>query len=120
MTYHYSPHTGELIATDNPADWMASTDSPPPAFDAQTAGCFWRDGVWVVVQALPSGPTIQDQLAQLDAANTLTQRNLRETVMLMAEAFKTVTNGAVDLSTIPGVAKVYAVEAEAAALRSQL
>lgn len=65
-------------------------------------------------------PTIPQQLAQLDSDNTLTQRNLRETVMLMAEAFKQVTNGAVDLSTIPGVAKVYAVEAEAATLRGKL
>lgn len=68
----------------------------------------------------PPEPTIQDKLNALDAENQLTQRNLRETVMLMAEAFKTVTNGAVDLSTIPGVAKVYLVEAEAAALRAQL
>lgn len=65
-------------------------------------------------------PTTQDLLIKLDADNPLTQRNLRETVMLMAEAFKQVTNGAVDLSTIPGVAKVYEVEAEAAALRAQL
>ena len=63
---------------------------------------------------------MQDQLNKLDADNALTQRNLRETVMLMAEAFKVVSNNAVDLSTIPGVQKVYAVEAEAAALRSQL
>jgi hypothetical protein len=72
------------------------------------------------LKPVPPEPTVQDKLAQLDADNTLTQRNLRETVMLMAEAFKTVTNGAVDLSTIPGVAKVYAVEAEAALLREQL
>jgi hypothetical protein len=65
-------------------------------------------------------PTVQEQLNALDAQNALTQRNLRETVMLMAEAFKTVTNGAVDLSQIPGVAKVYAVEQEAAQLRALL
>jgi len=65
-------------------------------------------------------PTTQDLLIKLDADNQLTQRNLRETVMLMAEAFKQVTNGAVDLSNIPGVAQVYAVEAEAAVLRAQL
>ena len=65
-------------------------------------------------------PTTQDLLNKLDADNTLTQRNLRETIMLMAEAFKQVTNGAVDLSTIPGVAKVYEVEAGAEALRAQL
>lgn len=72
------------------------------------------------LRPVPPPPTTQDLLNKLDADNTLTQRNLRETVMLMAEAFKQVTNGAVDLSTIPGVAKVYEVEAEAAALRAQL
>ena len=65
-------------------------------------------------------PSPQDLLNKLDADNALTQRNLRETVMLMAEAFKQVTGGAADLSAIPGVAKVYAVEAEAEALRAQL
>ena len=68
----------------------------------------------------PPAPTAQDLLNKLDADNTLTQRNLRETIMLMNEAFKLVSNNAVDLSAIPGVAKVYAVEAEAAALRAQL
>jgi hypothetical protein len=69
---------------------------------------------------VPQPPTIQDKLAALDAANALTQRNLRETVMLMAEAFKQLSSGAVDLTQIPGVAKVYEVEAEAAVLRAQL
>ena len=63
---------------------------------------------------------LRTALAELDAANALTQRNLRETVMLMAEAFKQISGGAVDLSAIPGVAQVYAVEAEAEALRAQL
>lgn len=40
--------------------------------------------------------------------------------MLMNEAFKMVSNNAVDLSNIPGVAKVYEVEAQAEALRAQL
>jgi hypothetical protein len=65
-------------------------------------------------------PTVQDQLNALDAANALTQRNLRETVMLMAEAFKQLSSGAVDLTQIPGVAKVYEVEAAASVLRGQL
>ena len=72
------------------------------------------------LRPVPPPPTTQDLLNKLDADNTLTQRNLRETVMLMAEAFKQVTNGAVDLSTIPGVAKVYEVVAQAEALRAQL
>ena len=72
------------------------------------------------LRPVPPAPTTQDLLAKLDADNQLTQRNLRETVMLMVEAFKQVTGGAVDMSTIPGVAKVYEVEAQAAVLRAQL
>ncbi len=72
------------------------------------------------LRPVPPAPTAQDLLNKLDADNTLTQRNLRETIMLMNEAFKLVSSNSVDLSAIPGVAKVYAVEAEAAALRVQL
>jgi hypothetical protein len=72
------------------------------------------------LRPVPPPPTTQDLLNKLDADNTLTQRNLRETIMLMNEAFKLVSNNAVDLSNIPGVAQVYAVEAQAAALRAQL
>jgi hypothetical protein len=64
--------------------------------------------------------SVADKLNQLNAEHTLTNRNLCETIMRMAEAFKQVTGGLVDLSTIPGVAKAYAVEAQAAELRSQL
>lgn len=67
-----------------------------------------------------AAPTAQDLLAKLDADNALTQRNLRETIMLMNEAFKTISGGALDLGQIPGVAQVYAVEAQAEALRAQL
>ena len=72
------------------------------------------------LRPVPPPPTTQDLLNKLDADNTLTQRNLRETIMLMNEAFKLVSSNSVDLSAIPGVAKVYAVEAEAAALRATL
>ena len=72
------------------------------------------------LRPVPPAPTAQDLLNKLDADNTLTQRNLRETIMLMNEAFKLVSNNAVDLSNIPGVSQVYAVEAQAAVLRSQL
>lgn len=72
------------------------------------------------LKPVPAPPTAKDLLDKLDADNALTQRNLRETIQLMTEAFKTVTNGAVDLSQIPGVAKVYEVEAQAQALREQL
>lgn len=69
-------------------------------------------------EALLNGP--KAKLAQLDAENTLTQRNLRETIMLMSEAFKQVTGGVLDISSIPGVAKVYEIEQQAAQLRTQL
>lgn len=72
------------------------------------------------IPILDRTPTPQDLLNKLDADNALTQRNLRETVMLMAEAFKTISGGALNLSQIPGVAKVYEVEAQAAVLRAQL
>lgn len=65
-------------------------------------------------------PTVAEQLAKLDAENALTQRNLREALMLLSEAVKLASNNAVDLTTIPGIAKVYQVEAEAAALRAAL
>ena len=72
------------------------------------------------LRPVPPAPTAQDMLNKLDADNTLTQRNLRETIMLMNEAFKLVSSNSVDLSNIPGVAQVYAVEAQAAVLRGQL
>ena len=71
-------------------------------------------------RSVSNAGTAAYKLAALDAANALTQRNLRETVMLMSEAFKQITGGAVNLTSIPGVAKVYEVEAQAAALRAQL
>jgi hypothetical protein len=65
-------------------------------------------------------PTPRDLLAKLDADNALTQRNLREAILLMAEGFKQATGGALDLSQVRGVAIVAAVEAQAEALRAQL
>lgn len=53
MTYYYSPHTGERIVTNDPADWMGSTDIAPPAFETATAGCFWRGASWEIVASRP-------------------------------------------------------------------
>jgi hypothetical protein len=72
------------------------------------------------LRPVPPLPTVQELLAKLDIDNTLTQRNLRESILLMAEAVKVATNNAVDLSQIPGIAKVAQVEAEAVLLRKQL
>ena len=70
--------------------------------------------------ALVPVPTAKDLLAKLDADNALSQRNLRETILLMSEAFKQLSNGALDLTAIPGVKRVKDVEAQAAVLRNQL
>lgn len=67
----------------------------------------------------PIDPRIE-RLRELDRENELTQHRLREIVMLMTEAFKQVTGGALDLTAIPGVSQVFAVEAEAAAIRAEL
>ena len=48
---YYSPHTGELIETATPSDWMGLTDLVPPIFDSATQGCFFRSGAWVIVDA---------------------------------------------------------------------
>lgn len=94
----------------------------PEDYQALLAGTHTLEGGQLVpyVAPEPLPPTVAQQLARLDADNALSQRSLRETILLMAAAFETVTDGAVDLTKIPGVAKVAAVEAEAAALRAQL
>jgi hypothetical protein len=51
--YAYSPDTGEFINIETPSDWMSSTDIAPPAYDSQTAGCFFRNGAWEIVTATP-------------------------------------------------------------------
>lgn len=85
----------------NYLSWLSEGNTPEPA-------------------DVPPPPTVQDRLTALDATNALTQRNLREALMLMTEAIKLATNNAVDLTTVPGIEKVYSVEAEAATLRAQL
>lgn len=55
--YAYNPATGELIRTDNVADWMGTTEVPPPEFDPATDGCFWRGDHWELVPGeVPSDP----------------------------------------------------------------
>lgn len=49
----YSPHTGEHIDGATPAPWMGRAGVMPPEYDAQTHGCFWRDGAWAVEEAEP-------------------------------------------------------------------
>ncbi|MCA3173567.1 MAG: hypothetical protein ING25_11035 [Burkholderiales bacterium] len=100
------PNTNDTCLSDDPIDgWVEITQEELAAIHATR-----------VVQE----PAALTALQQLEADNQITQRRLRETIMLMAEAFKQITAGALDLSQIPGVAQVYAVEAQAAALRAEL
>lgn len=61
-----------------------------------------------------------ERLAEIDQEAQLTPRAFRELVILMTEGFKAATAGALDLTTVPGVAQVYTLETEAQALRSEL
>lgn len=79
--YAYSPDTGEIIRTDNPADWMGTTSVAPPEFDPATAGCFWRGDHWEIVPGeVPSDPvpevvTMRQARLALLGAGLLTQVN---------------------------------------------
>ena len=77
------------------------------------------DQVKAIQNPAPPALTVSQQLAKLDADNSLSQRNLRDFIMLTAKAMQEL-NPAMDLTQIPGVAKVVAVEAQAAALRAQM
>lgn len=61
MQYAYSPDTGELINTTNPAPWMGTTTVAPPTYNPATAGCFWRNGAWAVVSSVvPAAQLLAD------------------------------------------------------------
>ena len=51
--FYYSPHTGEVINTSTPADWMGKTHIAPPPFNPVNQGAFFREGAWVVETAVP-------------------------------------------------------------------
>ena len=50
--YFYSPHTGEQILTDDPADWMGSTTVAPPAYNPAIESCCFELGAWVIRQPI--------------------------------------------------------------------
>ena len=51
--FYYSPHTGEVINTSTPADWMGKTHIAPPLFNPVNQGAFFREGAWVVETTVP-------------------------------------------------------------------
>ena len=56
----YSPHTGEHIITDNPADWVGKAGVPSPEYDSKPQGCFWRGDHWEVVAGGPNAMTEEE------------------------------------------------------------
>ena len=89
--YAYNPTTGELIPTDTVADWMGSTEVPPPDFDAVASGCFWRGDRWEVIEAqppaavVPSAVTMRQTRLALLGAGLLAQVNAAIAAMPGAE-----------------------------------
>jgi hypothetical protein len=69
MKHYYSPHTGEHIATANPADWMGVTDTAPPAHDPGQATPMFQAGAWVLVPVAQPDPmaATAPRLAQVRA-----------------------------------------------------
>jgi hypothetical protein len=101
--------TNDTRLSDEPIEgWVEITQEELEAIYAERALVY------------PEPPVALVELQKLETENQITQRRLRETIMLMSEAFKQLTGGALDLSQIPGVAQVYAVEARAAELRAEL
>ena len=103
MIYCFSPHTGEIINTDTPADWMGRTDLVPPSVSASQSAVF-QSGAWAVVEAVPVVPAVpttvtmsQAQLAllaagHLDAIEAAVAQMSRESQILWRKA-NTVVRG---------------------------
>jgi len=102
----YSPHTGEHIRTDNPADWMGRAGTPAPDYSPALASAFWRGDGWEIVEASPPARTRDEILQALAQIDVRSIRALREgdTVRIASlEAEAAALRGA--LSNLPAVAE---------------
>lgn len=110
--YAYHPTTRELIATSEPAPWMASTSIVPPPFDPATQGAFFHDGAWSIINAVPGTTQRRAEIMmRLAAIDTESIRPAREVSAALAAG---------QLAPAFSVSKIAALEAEAAALRNEL
>lgn len=66
MIYCFSPHTGEIINTDTPADWMGRTDLVPPSVSTSQSAVF-RGGAWEVVEAVPVAEIVPTTISMAQA-----------------------------------------------------
>lgn len=76
MNYYYSPHTGEQIVTDDPADWMGGTTVAPPVHNQAVESCFFDSGAWVI--RWPAEPLLDElktaKNAEINAARLTANR----------------------------------------------
>lgn len=82
----YSPHTGEHIATNDPADWVGRAGTPAPVYDAQTQGCFWRDSAWVVEDVVPEPTPVPEMVSRAQGKAALIQADLWAGVLSFVES----------------------------------
>ena len=61
----YSPHTGEHIRTDSPADWMGRAPVFAPEYDESSSSAFWRGDHWEIVESMPA-PTVYRDMTSLE------------------------------------------------------
>ncbi len=95
MTIHaYNPATGELIRTDNVANWMGTTEVPPPDFDPVAAGCFWRGDHWEIEDAKPPAVPVPEVVTMRQARLALLGAGLLAQVNTAVASMPGTTGGA--------------------------
>lgn len=67
MNNLYSPHTGEHIQTDTPADWMGRAGVAVPAYTPGAESAAWNGAAWEVAAAADMSPTPAQKQAALEA-----------------------------------------------------
>jgi hypothetical protein len=86
----------------------------------QTGETSQRELTQAEIAAIPPAvqPTASEQIAALESANPITHRNLRDIMVLLGTLTEQVTGLPADAN--PAVKKAKAIEAQIAALRSQM
>lgn len=79
-TWYYSPHTGEIIHTTQPATWMGSTHQPPPPHQPGAQSCLYQQGTWQVADIPPPAPVVPAVISKRQASRALLDAGLLEAV----------------------------------------
>lgn len=81
----YSPHTGEHIQTDTPADWMGRAGVAVPAYTPGAESAAWNGAAWEVVATQPT-PEVFAPLTPWQVRQALQQAGKRQAVEDMVNA----------------------------------